>query len=160
MFSVWIIDQTRHSNYRIETISSLSEKNVCLLCFVIFEEVDEHESTEKVCKSDYGVGRRMPFEVNLKSPLKSSFTNNISVTDRSGLATNKPHGDLAVDLLNNIVIMGISVSHQICLYLVTLSVQFSSVAQSCLTLCDTMDYSTPGLPVHQQLPEFTQTCVH
>ena len=39
-------------------------------------------------------------------------------------------------------------------------VQFSSVAQSCLTLCDPMDCSTPGLPVHQQLPEFTQTHVH
>ena len=38
-------------------------------------------------------------------------------------------------------------------------VQFSSVAQSCLTLCDPMDCSTPGLPVHQQLLEFTQTCV-
>ena len=40
------------------------------------------------------------------------------------------------------------------------SVQFSSVAQSCLTLCDPMDCSTPGLPVHHQLPEFTQTHVH
>ena len=40
------------------------------------------------------------------------------------------------------------------------SVQFSSVAQSCLTLYDTMDFSTPGLPVHHQLPEFTQTYVH
>ena len=38
--------------------------------------------------------------------------------------------------------------------------QFSSVAQSCLTLCDPMDRSTPGLPVHHQLPEFTQTHVH
>ena len=38
--------------------------------------------------------------------------------------------------------------------------QFSSVAQSCLTLCDTMNRSTPGLPVHHQLPEFTQTHVH
>ena len=37
------------------------------------------------------------------------------------------------------------------------SVQFSSVAQSCLTLCDPMNLSTPGLPVHHQLPEFTQT---
>ena len=36
------------------------------------------------------------------------------------------------------------------------SVQFSSVAQSCPTLCDRMDYSTPGLPVHHQLPEFTK----
>ena len=40
------------------------------------------------------------------------------------------------------------------------SVQFSSVAQSCLTLCDPMKCSTPGLPVHHQLPEFTQTHVH
>ena len=37
--------------------------------------------------------------------------------------------------------------------------QFSSVAQSCPTLCDSMNHSTPGLPVHQQLPEFTQTHV-
>ena len=35
------------------------------------------------------------------------------------------------------------------------SVQFSSAAQSCLTLCDPMNCSTPGLPVHYQLPEFT-----
>ena len=40
------------------------------------------------------------------------------------------------------------------------SVQFSSVAQSCPTLCDPMDYSTPGFPVHHQLPELTQTHVH
>ena len=38
--------------------------------------------------------------------------------------------------------------------------QFSSIAQSCLTLCDPMDCSTPGLPVHHQLPELTQTHVH
>ena len=38
--------------------------------------------------------------------------------------------------------------------------QFSSVAQSCPTFCDTMDCSTPGLPVHHQLLEFTQTHVH
>jgi len=40
------------------------------------------------------------------------------------------------------------------------TVQFSSVTQSCLTLCNPMDCSTPGLPVHHQLPEFTQTHVH
>ena len=40
------------------------------------------------------------------------------------------------------------------------SVQFSSVAQSCPTLFDPMNRSTPGLPVHHQLPEFTQTHVH
>ena len=41
-----------------------------------------------------------------------------------------------------------------------ISVQFSSVTQSCLTLCDLMDCSMTGLPVHHQLPEFTQTHVH
>ena len=40
------------------------------------------------------------------------------------------------------------------------SVQFSSAAQSCLTLCDPMNRSTPGLPVHHQLPESMQTHVH
>ena len=39
-------------------------------------------------------------------------------------------------------------------------IQLSSVAQSCLTLCNPMNHSTPGLPVHHQLPEFTQTQVH
>ena len=39
-------------------------------------------------------------------------------------------------------------------------VQFSSVTQSCLTLCSPMDCSTPGLCVHHKLPEFTQTHVH
>ena len=43
-----------------------------------------------------------------------------------------------------------------CIY----SVQFSSVAQSFLTLCDPMNCSKPGLPVHHKLPEFTQTHVH
>ena len=40
------------------------------------------------------------------------------------------------------------------------SVQFSSVAQSCPTLCEPMNCSTPGHPVHHQLPEFTQTHIH
>ena len=40
------------------------------------------------------------------------------------------------------------------------SVQFSSVTQSCLTFCDPIDHSTPVLPVHHQLSEFTQTHVH
>ena len=39
-------------------------------------------------------------------------------------------------------------------------VQFSSVAQSCPTLCDPMNCSTPGLPIHHKLPDFTQTHVH
>ena len=46
------------------------------------------------------------------------------------------------------------------LYFSFSSVQFSSVAQSCPTFCDPMNRSTPGLPVHHQPPEFTQTHVH
>ena len=46
------------------------------------------------------------------------------------------------------------------LCLTNISVQFSSVTQSCPTLCDPMNCSTPGLPVHHQLPGFTQTLVH
>ena len=47
------------------------------------------------------------------------------------------------------------------IYLYTqVSVQFRSVTQLCPTLCDPMNCSTPGLPVHRQLPEFTQTHVY
>ena len=44
--------------------------------------------------------------------------------------------------------------------IIVYSVQFTSVTQSCPTLCDPMNCSTPGLPVHHQLPEFTQTHIH
>ena len=40
------------------------------------------------------------------------------------------------------------------------AVQFSSVTQSCPTLCNPMDHSTPGFPVHHQFPKLTQTHVH
>ena len=45
-------------------------------------------------------------------------------------------------------------------YRASLPAQFSSIGQSCLTLCDAMDCSTPGHPVHHHLPEFTQTHAH
>ena len=45
-------------------------------------------------------------------------------------------------------------------FVLNIFLQFSSVAQSCPTLFDPMNRSTPGLPVHHQLPEFTQTHVH
>ena len=46
------------------------------------------------------------------------------------------------------------------LYLMLLKAQFSSITQSCPTLCDPMNRSMPGLPVHHQIPEFTQTHIH
>ena len=46
------------------------------------------------------------------------------------------------------------------MFLIEMYIQFSSVSQLCLTLCDPMNCSTRGLPVHHQLPEFTQAHVH
>ena len=54
----------------------------------------------------------------------------------------------------------LSRNSHILMYIWILSVQLSSVAQSCPTLCNTMDCSMPGLPVNHQLREFTQTHVH
>ena len=51
-------------------------------------------------------------------------------------------------------------SELLVLHLLFRSDQIRSVAQSCLTLCNPMNRSTPGLPVHHQLPQFTQTHVH
>ena len=51
-------------------------------------------------------------------------------------------------------------SEQGCLRLASKQGQFSSVTQSCPTLCDPMNHGTPGLPIHHQLPEFTQTHGH
>ena len=51
-------------------------------------------------------------------------------------------------------------SHSVFKVIGSSSVQFSSVTQSCLTLYDPMNRSTPGLPVHHQLPAFTQTHAH
>ena len=56
--------------------------------------------------------------------------------------------------------LGLTLIHTINTSFTTTSVQFSLVAQSYMTLCKSMDCNTPGLPVHHQLPEFTQTHVH
>ena len=53
-----------------------------------------------------------------------------------------------------------SLLFHLCLFLTPKYHQFSSVAQSCLTLCNSMACSTPGFPVHHQVPEPTQTLVH
>ena len=50
--------------------------------------------------------------------------------------------------------------HSFLLFFKCIAIQFISVTQSCLTLCDPMDCSTPGFPVHHQLPKLTQTHVH
>ena len=64
-------------------------------------------------------------------------------------------------LLSCVTVSSHWVSHSFSFLIIQFSsVQFSSVAQSCPTLCDPMNLSMPGLPVHHHLPEFTQTHVH
>jgi len=60
--------------------------------------------------------------------------------------------------MTNFLLYILHIPHLI--HIITLNIQFSSVAQSCLTLCDPMVCSTPGFPVHHQLPELAQTHVH
>ena len=69
------------------------------------------------------------------------------------IITNKASGGdgIPVELFQNLKDDAVRVLH---------SVQFSSVTQSCPTLCDPMNHSTPGLPIHHHLPEFTETHVH
>ena len=62
---------------------------------------------------------------------------------------------------NRIICIMISMHIHLCIFTHICNMnQIRSVAQSCLTLCDPMNHSTPGLPVHHHLLEFTQTHVH
>ena len=63
------------------------------------------------------------------------------------------------DIENRLMNLGRGEERVRCMERVTWKLIFSSVAQSCLTLCDPINCSTPGLPVHHQLLEFTQTHV-
>ena len=67
---------------------------------------------------------------------------------------------LQIDTVHILLYLNMNINANTCkTYIMFSSVQFSSVAHSCLTLCDPMDCSMPSLPVHHQLPEFTQTHV-
>ena len=82
----------------------------------------------------------------------------------AGLITNGSHGCLpgatlrctCTHVCTQLVCMIKNIYVCICVN----TIQIRSVSQSCPTLCDPMNRSTPGLPVHHQLPEFTQTHVH
>ena len=78
----------------------------------------------------------MPFPRESLPPMDRTRTSYISCIVRQVLLTPVPPGNPSVQF------------------------SYSSVTQSCPTLCDPMNRSTPGLPVHHHLPEFTQTQVH
>ena len=81
------------------------------------------------------------------------WTQNYSYCDGLG-KEDTVTSSVAIDKFQRSKLLWLNLEHLIS------SVQFSSVAQSCLTFCDPMDCSMPGLPVYHQLPEFTPTHVH
>ena len=81
------------------------------------------------------------------------------------LLTIKMSGILTFQHINCISLVCVCMYVCVCIYIYTyiyicMSVQFSSFAQLCPTLCDLMDYSMPGFPVYHQFPESTQTHVY
>ena len=97
--------------------------------------------------------------LHMKWPKYWSFSLNISSSnEHSGLLS------LRIDWLDLIAVQGTLKSllqhHSSKASILCFSVQFSSVSQSCATLCDPMKCSMPGLPVHHQLPEFTHIHLH
>ena len=92
-----------------------------------------------------------------KNPKVLSGTNNGSFVEFSSFPTFATYGkDLTQKCLRPNLFLILFLTNNIS----SVSVQFSSVTQSCPTLCNPMNCSTPGLPVHHQLPESTQTHVH
>ena len=76
------------------------------------------------------------------------------------ILTTRLSGNSHCVLFQKVIFSWILASCSYLCFIISFTVQFSSVAQSCPTLCDPMNHSSPGLPVHHQLPEFTQTHVH
>ena len=83
----------------------------------------------------------------------TSVGQDVEKTEPSFIGSRMQNGS---DTLENSLTVPQRVKHKVTFS----SVQFSSVTQLCPTLCDPMNSSMPGLPVHHQLPEFTQTHVH
>ena len=131
---------------------------------------------ERFIESSVDVCRELvlgPKSNGSSSPIISSLYLQISISDSTnyGLWTEYMVCDWLTQDLEIIdrqtyVCLSVIASSPSCFQLFPLPIfffwnfQFSSVAQSCPTLCDPMNRSTPGLPVHHQLPEFTQTHIH
>ena len=97
------------------------------------------------------------------TPTKQCLTHSQQIT--SSPTFHVRLASLLPGIQNGILSSSKEMSSSHCISLVTNDLEnlfliFGSVAQSCVTLCDPMDCSTPGLSVHHQLPQFTQTHVH
>ena len=119
-------------------------QNTMLQCMVLEKALLEHQNTKKL----YGTENNC-MRVQLEQMLDEDTKKN-----------QKTYLPLWSQQQNQV--LGAKAGYCVCLSKLnsTSSVRFSSVTQSCPTLCNPMDCSTPGLPVHHQLLEFTQTYVH
>ena len=103
-------------------------------------------------------GKNRQFEKHIRKSYNSR------TKQQQGKNHNNPIKKLARDLNGHFSKEGIDIAYRyrkICSTLLVISsVQFNSVVQSCLTLCNPMNCSTPDLPVHHQLPDSTQTHAH
>ena len=133
-----------------------------LLCCSILADISVHLSRSVVSNSLWPHGLQ-----HTRLPCPSPTTGAYSNSCPSSQWCHQPSHPLsspsppALNLTQGLS-QWVSSSHQVAkvLELQHQSIQFSLVTQSCPSLCDPMDGSTPGLPVHHQLPEFTQTHVH
>ena len=99
-----------------------------------------------------------PFPIPFLSPVAPPSPYRVASSGAPGKAgTHRPHFCLLTPLPSASLLPHTDNLTCMPMTLVALSVQFSSVAQSCLTLYDPINCGTPGLPVHHQLPGFTQT---
>ena len=101
--------------------------------------------------------KRMERDIPCEWKVKESHTVAILISDKIDFKINNIISDKEG---HYIMINGSSQEEDIITIVNIYAHNISSVAQSCPTLCDPMNPSMPGLPVHHQLPEFTQTHVH
>ena len=78
----------------------------------------------------------------------------------SGVAVSKVNAQYSAFAPNILFLLQVPSKEEVGFFFISLHLQTRSVAQSCPTLCNPMNRSMPGLPVHHQLPEFTETHVH
>ena len=97
---------------------------------------------------------------NAKKTKRSTWNSSLRLTDLDILLQSACPKYLFIFLLGCVFLNDIFMQVRYKTFLFACSVQFSSVFQSCMTLCDSMDCSTPALPVQQQHPELAQTHVH
>ena len=151
------------TSYRVYVLGEWGEGGFFLLLFFFWVARKGYQSLVLFCFLAYEKHKKLI----VKPSVFDDDSNNCHLPALPKLTTGKPL--FCGKLFSYIPLIVYIESHYTTLKLLTLvtncqtlimSVQYSSIAQLCPTLCDTMDHSTPGLPVHHQLPEFTQTHVH